>query len=564
MVKFIYNTKGDEDMLLGILLTVLGGLFYPFTSLIGSFVIIMMFGFVVFRNKTVTIKISVENVVFLGCVLMYFLSCIWGIDRGMNLMGAMKNLSIGLFIIFIMQCTDEEKNKILNSIPYAGAISVIISLIGYFIPSVKEYVFISGRMSGLFGYANTFAIFLLIGIMIQITKEKAKPIEYITLPFNFLGILWSGSRFVFILTILSLAVAGIYLVHKKINRKMVLVASGVFVIIMAGLYFIPITHNVINRLFMLSVNSSTLNGRFLYIRDGFLLLLRYPFGLGANGYSLAQGLTASGLYQVKYVHCGLLQMMLDIGIIPGVMIFATITYLIIKYFKKNIRNYIILFPVLIHGMLDIDFEFPLIVMIMILLLPEGKILYSMSYSREKLIAILAGIMLIYCTLIPIGISDLYYLGDDYGKSLAFFKYNTQARCEKISETDDISKVESDAEFLMEHSRFCANGYQALGVIAYTQNDYGRMCDYLDEEIKLLPYQGEEYNMYFTLLTDIILEAAVNDDYDTIDTYGNKMLELYDLMQDKEKSLSYFGEKIKDKPDFTLSEDTYEVLKTLSE
>ena len=111
-------------------------------------------------------------------------------------------------------------------------------------------------------------------------------------------------------------------------------------------------------------------------------------------------------------------------------------------------------------MLDIDFEFPLIVMIMILLLPEGKILYSMSYSREKLIAILAGIMLIYCTLIPIGISDLYYLGDDYGKSLAFFKYNTQARCEKISETDDISKVESDAEFLMEHSRFCANGYHA--------------------------------------------------------------------------------------------------------
>ena len=47
-------------------------------------------------------------------------------------------------------------------------------------------------MSGLFGYANTFAIFLLIGIMIQITKEKAKPIEYITLPFEIIGCVERG------------------------------------------------------------------------------------------------------------------------------------------------------------------------------------------------------------------------------------------------------------------------------------------------------------------------------------------------------------------------------------
>ena len=58
-----------------------------------------------------------------------------------------------------MQFDKEERNELLLLIPFLGILMIGISMMGYFIPVMKSFFIINGRIGGFFQYPNTFALF---------------------------------------------------------------------------------------------------------------------------------------------------------------------------------------------------------------------------------------------------------------------------------------------------------------------------------------------------------------------------------------------------------------------
>ena len=67
---------------------------------------------------------------------------------------------------------------------------------------VSNLFLVSERLSGFFQYPNTFALFLLISELLLLKKINLKIIDYITLAVLIGGLLYTGSRTVFLLFIL--------------------------------------------------------------------------------------------------------------------------------------------------------------------------------------------------------------------------------------------------------------------------------------------------------------------------------------------------------------------------
>ena len=89
------------------------------------------------------------------------------------------------------------------------------------IPALKAHFFSgNGRLVGFFQYSNSFALFMLIGIIIIFNKKQKDLKDKITLGILALGILITGSRFTFILTVLYLFYQ--ILKHRK-NKKKILI-----------------------------------------------------------------------------------------------------------------------------------------------------------------------------------------------------------------------------------------------------------------------------------------------------------------------------------------------------
>ena len=93
----------------------------------------------------------------------------------------------------------------------------------------------------------------------------------------------------------------------------------------------------IGRFLTSSLNSSTLLGRLLYWQDGIKILMDYPMGCGWRGYSFLQGLYQTGVYEVRYIHNDYLQLMLDGGILPGLLFLILIVkeaFARIRYIRR--------------------------------------------------------------------------------------------------------------------------------------------------------------------------------------------------------------------------------------
>ena len=101
----------------------------------------------------------------------YMLSCIWAIDKTTATWGIAKFFPILLYAICAMQLSSDNREKLLFNIPYIAAFIVILSLLLQFVPAMKSQIIINGRLGGVFGYPNTFAVFLLISLWISFSVQ---------------------------------------------------------------------------------------------------------------------------------------------------------------------------------------------------------------------------------------------------------------------------------------------------------------------------------------------------------------------------------------------------------
>lgn len=263
------------------------GLFYEYTAFIAGILFVILFYKITRKKKQIILKKSTNFYIYVILILSYLITSIWAIDNEMAIEGFLKFLPGIFYFILLMQFESKEKQKIMDTIPISGAVMCIVSYVLGQIPVLKAGLFSeNGRLVGFFQYSNSFALFLLIGIVIIANKQEKKQKDLIILLVLIAGILLTGSRATFIFTLLY----GIYQIikNRKHGKKIaigigVIVASAAIAILILG-----VTQNmdILTRLFQISFSESTLIGRILYYLDGLKIIAKNPFGLRLHGIQL--------------------------------------------------------------------------------------------------------------------------------------------------------------------------------------------------------------------------------------------------------------------------------------
>lgn len=480
----------------------------------------------------------------------YLLSFIWAVDQGMALMGFVKFLPVLLWLLFL--CNHMEiRTKLIQALPFIGSLMTLFSFLMMQFPIWEKWVTVAGRLAGFFQYPNTFALFLLVCILVTVEQFQSRKPDVWDL-FNIVlcvaGIGLSGSRIVYGLFALAML---ILVARTPRLRKMVvfIVFAGVVVVLLEKIGGNGI---ILERIFSISANESTLLGRFLYWRDAFGIIVRHPFGTGYYGYYYLQQEVQTGVYSVVNCHNEFLQLMLDIGIIPAVLVFGNLIRVIVKPKEKNGYR-LIVGVILLHSLLDYDFQFIFMWMVLILFLDIHNI-------KEKMISVFtkAGVTALgiaACAIsFVIGVSDAYYMAGNAEHALKIYGGNMQARIFCLSEAEDAREMKAQANDILTRNQHAVIAYSALARVAVSEGDVQSFIKYKLTAIEMAPYQYDEYIDYLNTLTYCADKYMESGDMKSAGTCVLRLKQIPELLREVEKKTSVLGWKIKDYPRVSLSHE----------
>lgn len=183
-------------------------------------------------NKSMRLFINITSVSVFCIPLFYALIIFWAIDSGMAAIGVFKFLPVLLYFLILMQT--ESSDDVISALPVLAAVTTVISAIGMYIPVLKDYFSVSGRLCGFFEYPNTYAIFALACELIVISREKYKIWDIVMLAVTIFGILFSQSRTVFVIFVISNLV--LLLVTKSRKIKIITVSAAGAIALALTLY----------------------------------------------------------------------------------------------------------------------------------------------------------------------------------------------------------------------------------------------------------------------------------------------------------------------------------------
>lgn len=562
------------------------GTFYDFSVFLVTLIFSGILLGIFIKNKK--LKIEINNMFLLSMVLFIFstLGIFWAIDKNDAIIGTLRMLSLVIFSILLMQCKKEEKEKILNVIPYSGLVMLILSIIIGFIPALRNIVYSeSNRITGMFQYSNVFALYLLIGFIIitnkkkkeekvkeakeesvKTEKNKKENREKLLKKYSpiicgiilLIGILMTGSRTTFIITTIYI----IYLCFRKENRyRKIYGITYAVILLLLGIYVL-ITKNIetIGRIFTISMDSSTLLGRILYWKDGLNLLLENIFGYGYMGYSYKVYEIQTGMYYTKFVHNDYLQMALDIGIIPLVIF---IIFLVKSLFSKNNSklNKIILIAIIIHMFLEFDLQFMIIFYILLMCLEE-KTYKKIEIEKSITSYLVIGIIILVYGYYGIACFMNYIKQDEIAiNMLGDF---TEAKVNVMNSTENLNTANRLADEVLEKNIYA---YQAYGIkaIYYLQNnEFEKMIEMKKKEISLDKYNPQVYEDYVFCLSQVLEKYAKEQNDEEIIKYSKYVFEVENMIQDVKNKTDKITEKLQDSSKIELSEETLNYINNIKE
>lgn len=304
-----------------VIVGILGGGYYVSVSAVTGIVLTGVLFYRMYVKKRITAAWDLNMAAFAVLVFGYLLSCLWAVDSGMALMGVVKFLPLLLFYVLVSGLTD-EREKMIASLPMLGCLMTAFSFVMMQFEVFEQWVSVAGRLSGFFQYPNTYALFMLICLILVMWRFDYKKIDWLDIVYGVaavFGIIMSGSRTVFVLT----AVAVIWVFAAKSSGKKVIIsvfAAGAVVAVILAVA--AGSAGILERFTNISFGASTFLGRILYVQDALPLILKHPFGLGYYGYYFIQQSVQTGVYTVVNAHNELIQILLDAGVIPAVFMGA--------------------------------------------------------------------------------------------------------------------------------------------------------------------------------------------------------------------------------------------------
>lgn len=533
------------------------GIFHVYLSCALSIVLLIRLAILAHKNGSLNVCVDMTFIAVTVLAVAYLFSTIWAIDSGTAIFGFFKFLPLPLYALVLMQ-EPECREKTLSKLPYVVSVMTAISIGLMYIPTLDTYFAVSGRLSGFVQYPNAFAIILLVSELLLITKDRLRIWDYVCITLLLFGILYTGSRTVFLLAGASNLLA--LLLNK--NKKIRWITLGCIALgIVAVLLYCLITDNfsVITRYLNISFAESTFIGRLLYAEDALPVILKHPFGLGYMGYYFVQQKIQSGVYSIMYIHNDFLQILLDVGFIPFGCFIASIVMTLINK-KTPFRYKFIMLVLLAHCCFDFDLQYVAIFMMLLLFLTPKEFktvtLRNRAFSFVSITAVLVSLCLFF------GSVQALIRFEQYDKVRAIYDHDTIGDVELLKEIDDVKEANEVADKILKRNSYVAVAYSVKARYAYSRGDFANVIKYKKLTIEAAPFSHVEYWEYGKMLANGIKLYENAGDKKSAEICKKELIALSDRMAAQENNLSEYGSKISMQPIFYLTKELREYVSEL--
>ena len=515
------------------------GLFFPWGSAVVTVVFSVLLS-VLLRHKSLHSTRSPVFFFALAIVAFQLGAVLWGTDRGMAPFGAVQFLPLPLFVLLLEQLAPERRLVLIRRMPYTAAFMVVLSFLLSRVPLFENWFLYSGRQSGFFQYPNAYAIYLLLAVILLLFGE---PLLFGPLPWLVLlvaGIALTGSRIVFVILILVLTV----FLFRKDSGKLRLPVLGLIVLSLVGsVLYVLFTGNrqSIGRFLTISLSSTELLSRLVYVKDALPMILRHPLGLGYTGYQWLQGSFQSSLYTVRYVHNELLQLALDTGWFPAAL-FLWVFWRGIRSRKGGFCRRILLLALSMHCLLDFDTQFVSIALLLFLLMDTEP-----QASRPvKSLPVLYGSAIILASFLSVwlGLSSFLSYAGHPSAAVRIYPGNTQALVDLLPNTAE-EELKPLSDRILRLNDNVSLAHDAKARLDFSSGDIMGMQEHKLKAIRLAKYWLPEYLEYFDYLRYSYELYLQQGDQSSADWVLSQIKDIPGMLEDVKQQTSQLGWRIGD-------------------
>ncbi len=536
----------------------LSGGFYPYSWALTSCVLVALLWHCARRQGCLQLRFGDPILALLLLTVSSGASVFWAVDRGMAVWGIVRYVPVLLFALALMQLPAERVQRVWALVPLSGVVMTVLSGCMQYIPGMEERYTVAGRLAGFFEYPNAFAAFLLAGLVLSVTAGDRSKWSWAADLILIYGVFDSGSRTGFVLLAVVLLV--LLVLNRRKRAAAGLAAAAVCCAVLVGVLSLSGLDSSVGRFLAISLNSSTMLGRFLYFRDALAVILRYPLGLGYLGYRALQGAFQTGVYDVAYVHNGLLQLLLDVGWVPAL----AMVYVAVRSFLRRggtVTGRLLLAVILGHSMMDFDLEF---LSMWLLLLPalgldEGTAL-RLRGGRH---AVLAAAGVLTCVCIWLAAGDAFFRAGRIQTALAVTPFHTQALEYRLTQLTDLEELEQSAQRLLRLNERSTLGHSALANAAFAAGDIMTMIEEKQAAIACSRYDLEEYCDYLRKLYEAMCWYQGQNDHDSARICASLMLEIPQILEQVRQETTALAWKLDDRPQLELPAEYRQLLAAAS-
>lgn len=515
------------------------GLFYEPLAALSALLLILWLGTLLIRRGSLRIPNDFSFWALTVLAAGYLLSAFWGVDKGLAPIGFVKFLPLPLFLLCCGQMEEMSKQRMLRALPYGAACMTVLSFLMGQISSLYDIVFEGRRLAGFFQYSGSFALYLLMGILILWMEYEWRGKEIFCLLVLFVGLAYSGSRTTMIL--LGLFVLGTVFFRPQQALKRYLPLALLALVLVWGLIGDPLS---VGRFIRGFGETSSVYNRLLFWQDALPVILRHPFGLGYMGYYFLQGSFQTGLYSAMFIHNEALQILLDVGWIPSLLLAGA---LVRAFVRGDGKRRILLLFFLLHSMMDFDLQFTALGFLLALLMDQ-KTENTLTLSPKA--GIPAGIVLMTVCLY-FGSACALQRGNRNQAAAELYPGETLAQLALLKEEKTADSMEARADVILRHNRSVSLAWSAKARAAAAQNEYVRMMEYKEEAIRLAKYSREEYLDYIDMLYQGLKYGQSSGDHQTAALCLDRLRGMQGRMKKAADEISTLGRKVPEQPDLTL-------------
>lgn len=539
--------------LLLLIIPLFGG-YYNFSVLACGAALVLLLCRTAYASGTLRLPVGPEAWCLYGLCACHLVTVPFAVSPGMAFTGFLRVAVWVLFFIYAASYSREERKQILDAAAYEGAILSLLATAAFLYDSAAGVANRNGRIDGLFQYANTWALFQLICLILLLLKDRRRKIDWAAMAVLVCGIYLSGSRGIFLLFLfMALAWGGWSVLREK---KLLPAALGALGILAIGALAVVLSGGlVLDRLRAITLSSSSLNGRLLYYLDGLQMLLRHPLGVGRGGYLYIQPLEQTGVYTLRAIHNEYLQAALDGGIPAGLCLVGLAAALL---FRKGapLRERAVAFAVAAHALIDFDLHFSAVAFLLLLCGSGGKC-RQISLPRRPLLA--SGALLV---LVFVYFTTAYYL-DFTGRAkpaYTMFPADLSLAENYLQTFSSVEQAEPMADRIIEATPLSMVAWDCKFGAAARRADLPAMVEAKYRYLRLSRYRGEVYEEFTSLLENACAQGSQGE-LSRYLTVTQNVIQQLEEVNNMTNPLAY---RIADKPQLAFSGEILERLHQIEE